>query len=247
MSKRVGWLWALLMVPAGLKAEEAAAPTDKTEEVFVFADKFARWDRTRWYAEMQIGYPVPSRMIASANFEVRATALQLRSQFVCEKTWRRGKRGYEVLCDIEDVSIRATTFEREPNSPDKIFQEMDDKASAAQLRLYVTDDGRVTNIDLEGIPAGLEREQIVRENLRQLYMRLMAGFNLRMPKATQQPPRTRLIRRHSVGWPSVMCYSLMILHMSGLRSAAATARARSPSPTAHNRPPADGGRANVAA
>jgi hypothetical protein len=185
MSKRAWWLWSLLVVPAGLKAEEAAAPTEKTEEVFVFADKFARWDRTRWYAEMQIGYPMPARMIATENFEVRATALQLRSQFVCEKTWRRGKRGYEVLCDIEDVSIRATTFEREPNSPDKIFQEMDDKATAAQLRLYVTDDGRVTNIDLDGIPAGLEREQVVRENLRQLYMRLMAGFNLKMPKATQ--------------------------------------------------------------
>lgn len=182
VGRRAWWAAAWWFLPGALQAEETV---EKTEEVFVFADKFARWDRTRWYAEAQIGFPLPAKYIAVENLEFRVTAVQIRSQFVCEKTWRRGKKGYEVLCDIEDVSLRATAFEKKPNDPDKVLQEMDDLASKAKIRLYVMDDGRVNNIDIEGISASLQREQIVRENIRQLYMRLMAGFNLKMPKQSQ--------------------------------------------------------------
>lgn len=190
-----GWTYSAgvaVVLAVGLGADGAraadvseAAPTTKTEEIFVIADKFARWDRTRWYAEMQIGYPIPQRWQARENIEFRAISMQLRTQFVCEKTWKRGNKGYEVLCDIEDASVRAVTFEREPTDPDKLLQEMDDLISSADLRLYVRDDGRVTNIDLEGIAPGTTRENAVRENIRQLFMRLMSGFNLRMPKPGQ--------------------------------------------------------------
>lgn len=164
--------------------DEAEMIEEPAEEVVVYGDKFARWDGTRWYAEAQIGFPTPFFLHAEFNREFRATALQLRAVVACEKTFRRGKKRFEVDCQIEDVGLQATSFERgtyAEKNVDPVLQEMDDRLTDSKIRLYVSDDGRITNIDIDGMPENNRRLMVIKEEARQLLSRLMAGFHMRLP------------------------------------------------------------------
>lgn len=184
------WMLAGLMLlgSSGLAADGQADPPTATEkepeEVIIFGDRFARWDHTRWYAEMQIGFPSPYHFYARENYSFRANQLQVRSSFLCDKTWRRGNRQFEVLCDIEEVSLRAVPFENQNVRVGEILEELDTDLTNAKLRLYVTDDGRIENVDFEDFPANNRREQVRRENARQIFVRLMASFHMKLPRST---------------------------------------------------------------
>ncbi|HMV66893.1 MAG TPA: hypothetical protein PKA64_08595 [Myxococcota bacterium] len=180
------WLLAAWMVAPAFAAEKGDVIVDEREpeEVLIFGDRFARWDHTRWYAEMQIGFPSPFRFYGRTNTEFRATALQVRSVLLCEKTWRRGSRQYEVLCDIEDVSLRGVSYEMSNTHVSEVLQELDDDLSKAKVRLYVTDDGRIENVDFENFPANNRREQVRRENARQIFVRLMSSFHMKLPRSS---------------------------------------------------------------
>jgi hypothetical protein len=183
---RALWFAPCLWIAAAAPAVEATSPVEdagEPEEVIVVADKFARWDHTRWYAEMQLGFPVPFPIYARFNFETRLVALQLRASISCEKTWRRGKKSFEVLCDVEEVGLQGVTYDNKSEHAVDILRELDASIENAKLRLYVTDDGRVSNVDLEDFPALNQREQVIREQARQICLRLMAGFHMRLPKA----------------------------------------------------------------
>jgi hypothetical protein len=183
------WMLMGLLLGAPVGAVESAADQvvideKEPEEVIIFGDRFARWDHTRWYAEMQIGFPSPFYFYAKENHEFRATQLQVRSAFLCDKTWKRGNRQFEVLCDIEEVSLRAVMFESFNEHVTDILTELDNDLTNAKLRLYVTDDGKIDNVDFEGFEANNRRELIRRENARQIFVRLMASFHMKLPRSS---------------------------------------------------------------
>lgn len=176
--------------PAGAVQGKVSVPTpgpeatEEPEEVIVIADRFARWDHTRWYAEMQIGFPLPYPMYAEQNWETRLVALQVRSVLSCEKTWRRGNRSFEVICDIEDISLRGVSYEDGSTHATDVLQDIDRKLTDTSLQLYVSDNGRVDNLDLAGFPGNNDREKAIRESTRQIMRRLMASFHMRLPRTS---------------------------------------------------------------
>lgn len=237
--------WTVWLLGLGGLAEAQERPAlslDDAEEVIVYGDRFLRWDRTRWSVETQIGFPFPYLLKARENRQFRATAIQIRTIFNCEKTWKRGEKQYEVLCDIEDVSLRAVAFENQagdrdvlrdelaakraagnekaelrlaerrekqaertaakiekaaeggeslvitevedPNTPTIVLAEWDQLLTDAGVELFVTDDGRVTNIGLSNFPANNRREMEVKEACRQLMLRVMSGFTMKLPKSS---------------------------------------------------------------
>jgi hypothetical protein len=176
---------AMRAICAGLllgSVGEAADEPRRPEEVIIYGDRFARWDHTRWYAEQQIGFPLPYLLLGRVNSEARLTHLQVRAAFLCDKTWRRGARQFEVLCDIEGVGLQAVLFDRHNDKADEVLRDLDDDLTDTKLRLYVTDSGKIENVDFEGFPAADRRQGIRRENIRQIFVRLMASFHMKLPE-----------------------------------------------------------------
>lgn len=176
----LGALLTLLHLTPTLDASSQAPKTP--EEVIIFADPYARWDHTRWYAETQLAFPLPFLLLGRLNHEMRVSHVQLRTSILCDKSWRRGEQQFEVVCDIEAVGLQAMTWERHGEEANTILQELDDDLTAASLRLYVTDDGRVDHLSFDHFPAEDRRSQVRRENVRQLWLRLISGFHLHLPQ-----------------------------------------------------------------
>jgi hypothetical protein len=177
-------MWPSLLLAALNTHPVPVEPVPAPEEVLVYGDRFARWDGTRWYAETQIGFAAPWILYAEADHEVRFSAMQLRADIGCDKTWRHGAKGFEVRCPIEQISVRGvTSFPNEPWA-DLVLQELDDLLTGAVIKLVVTEDGRLTDLGLDGPPADNRRATIIHENARQLLLQLMSNFNLRLPPAT---------------------------------------------------------------
>jgi hypothetical protein len=175
----------LLAAPhAALSEEEAvaaAAEPDPSEIVNVYGDRFARWDGTRWYAHLQLGWPLPFVMHARLNDEVQINALDVEATITCEKTVKRGARGSEVHCVIDDISFEGVTFLDKVDKAEPVLAEFDERLTGALLQLQVSDIGRVNNIDLEGLPESNRRENMIKEEARQILSRVMAGFHMKLP------------------------------------------------------------------
>lgn len=183
------WLLAPLFVHAadeeGSEVADAAA-----EEIVVWGDLFARWDDTRWMVTTEIGIPYPLTLSRDENAEFRTTEVQVRTVIGCSKEWKLGGHRYEVDCEIEDFAIQASIAEQRVNEADiarakSVLDEIDAKLSGAKLQLQVADDGRVTNLSLEGVPKNNRRQSEMHETLRQILSRVVVGFNLKLRKFNQ--------------------------------------------------------------
>lgn len=191
----LGWAWGSVALAAETVTPPSPAPTapapvvtappvedDGTPTITIVGDRFARWDRTRWYAEMQLGFPLPFPLYAARNNEVRVTALQVRTELFCEKAFRRGKKGFEVHCDVRDLGLQAVVFDQVAPHAQEVLDEYDRKISEADLILFASDDGRINDVGFEGFEASNNRELTQREGARQLMLRLISGFHMKVPK-----------------------------------------------------------------
>lgn len=188
-----GRLLAILMAFGGSRAvaQDDATLYGEEEEIIVYADRFARWDDTRWLVETQLGTPRPITLMSETNTEMRVQALQIRTVFLCSKTWRLTRNRYEVDCSIEDMGLQAATYPDNSPNAQAILDELDSKLTAARFQLQVSADGKVTSIDIEGFDAitGLEnrRTNNTRETVAALLSRAIVGFHMRLPKGRQFP------------------------------------------------------------
>jgi hypothetical protein len=170
-------------------AQEPAAD-DAVEEVVVWGDLFARWDDTRWMITNELIVPYRFLLRKDENAEFGSREMQARAVIACEKDWKLGIRRYEVSCEIEDFAIQAAIDEDRVNEDDiaraqSVLDEIDAKLSGADIQLQVSDDGRVTNLDLEALTASTQREREIQESLRQILSRMVVGFDLRLRKYNQ--------------------------------------------------------------
>ena len=200
----MGWMWlagALMFGSADAKERELI--NDEIEEVFVYDDFFARWDRTRWVVETQLGLPYGWMLYGQDNRESRVVALQNRLVLSCEKSWRLSRKIYEVDCQIEDIALKGVRFigdqvkqarrERLEKQGKQaivdlgpVLKEWDKLLTGTDIQLQVTDDGRVRDISLEG--GGLVSDEgvtnrritLMEEQLRQLLMRSISVFAMRL-------------------------------------------------------------------
>jgi hypothetical protein len=163
---------------------------DPTEEVVVWGDLFARWDDTRWMITTEVALPYEITLARDENQEFDTREVALKTVIGCNKDWRLNKRRYEVGCVIEDFAMQAAVSERRVTEQDieraqAVLDEIDAKLSGAKLQLQVADDGRVTNLDLEGVPRQNRRQSDIQETLRQILSRVVVGFNLKLQKYNQ--------------------------------------------------------------
>ncbi|MFT7521998.1 MAG: hypothetical protein ACI9MC_004150 [Kiritimatiellia bacterium] len=153
------------------------------EEIVVYGDLFSRWDGTRWYIATEVQVPQFIWFRSTNNYEMRVQAFQVHTVLACSKDWKLSGRKYEVHCNIEDIGLTAVVFEKNYEHAQAILDEMDDKLTGANLQMQVKDNGRVTNIDLEGMPvAKNRRERSNQETMRLLLSRLVVGYDMKLRK-----------------------------------------------------------------
>jgi hypothetical protein len=162
----------------------AVAAFGAPEEIVVYGDGFARWDNTRWYVSSEILSPFAWQLQAKRNASLPTHALSIRAVLACNLDAPLGKRGYEVLCVLEDLQLSAAHADPNPGplaraGADAVLAHLDDTLTGASLQLHVRANGAVSNVDLEGLEAGDRRSASAAEALRGVLGRLAAGFHLK--------------------------------------------------------------------
>jgi len=138
----------------------------------------------RYYVDAEVQLPASMLLwlLADRNKEARLVAFRTRSVLACSDEGRNSRRSREVHCKIEDIAIMGATLRGDRGLLQPILEEMDDKLTDSYLQLIVRNDGRITNVDLEGIKTTERREGRMQETLRLIMARSVAGFDLQLPR-----------------------------------------------------------------
>ncbi len=184
-------MWTGLLLGAAF-AQGGDPTIDPTpEEVVVYGDDFARWDHTRWLVNSELILPIPLMLGADDNFSFFSYAMQIRMVLMCDKDGKQTRKRVEVMCEIEDLGLLATSVRHWKRDKDKervarVLDEIDAKLTGAKVQLQVDFKGGVNNVGIEGLTADNQRQRDVNENLRQLLLRVVAGFHMRIPDHAQR-------------------------------------------------------------
>jgi hypothetical protein len=177
----------------GVALAQGIDPTIDTspEEIVVYGDDFARWDDTRWLVNSELILPLPLLLGADDNFSFFSYAMQIRMVLLCEKDGKETRKRVEVMCEIEDIGLLATSVrhwkrEKDRERVARVLDEIDAKLTGARIQLQVDFKGGVNNVDIEGLTADNQRQRDVNENLRQLLLRVVAGFHMKIPDHAQR-------------------------------------------------------------
>lgn len=135
----------------------------------------------RYYVETEVRLPSFMWFLAQNNIQARVVAFEVRAVFDCGLEQSLGRQRTEVACDIEDVSISAAPMPTDERRLQPILGELDDRLTGATLLLQVRHDGRIINVGLRGIDDTYRRGNEMRENLRLILSRAVAGLDFPVP------------------------------------------------------------------
>jgi len=149
----------------------------------------------RYAIQARVSLPLFMRLDTGFNREARMVGYDLRLITTCNaepgpepcETCGRGPApNQEVLCVLDDVGFSATGMVQDQGRLQPIVTEIDDLLTGAVVQLQVRRDGRLANIDLEGLD---RRNAVVGafiENLRLIVSRGFAGLDLAGPPDGEQ-------------------------------------------------------------
>lgn len=187
----IGLTALLLGTPSALAQEDRAQTQSSIQEIIVYADDFARWDKTRWFVATELILPIPVAFARDFNWSFASYAFQIRGILGCQQAAKMSRKRIEVDCTIEDVGIQATSQRRQKGKQDRrlvqaVLDEVDDKLTGVQVQMQTDFKGGVNNIDIEGIETKNVRQRAIQETLRQVLMRMMSGFHLKIADHAQR-------------------------------------------------------------
>lgn len=136
----------------------------------------------RYYVDAEVQMPSFFWVMAERNKEARLVAFRTRSVLVCGQGERLNRRTWEVDCRIDQIGILGATLRGDKGLLGPILQEMDDKLTGSELQVRFREDGRVVNVDLEGVDKSDRRMSRTHEVMRLMMIRSLAGFDLQLPK-----------------------------------------------------------------
>jgi len=119
--------------------------------------------------------------------EARLIAYRLRTVYTCQLDQRESAHSWQIDCAIDDLAISGAGFRSEKGILQPVLEEMDRKLTGAHLQIVMRQDGRITNIDLEGVKTHNRRESRMVEAMRIILSRSVAGFDLQLPRKGAAP------------------------------------------------------------
>ncbi|MEQ1568756.1 MAG: hypothetical protein ABMA64_24165 [Myxococcota bacterium] len=144
------------------------------------------WTRTHRFAiETQVQLPLYMWLGTAFNHQARITAFDLRLVTTCADADIEGRHQVEVTCTIDDVALSAAVYPADAGRLQRVLDEIDTQLTGAGVQLVMQDDGRLANIDLEGLDRRNPRAGRINENLRLIVTRGFAGLDLALPSGDE--------------------------------------------------------------
>ena len=88
------------------------------------------------------------------------------------------------MCTLDDLAISAEGLPQEKGQLGPILAELDETLTGAAMQLQINRNGRIVNIDLEGVERLNRRSGIINENMRLILSRAFAGLDLALPRSS---------------------------------------------------------------
>lgn len=124
-------------------------------------------------------FPARSRL----NMNLRLAELETISVLRCSPTDLLNKRIVELSCTFDDVQFKGAPPERDAQRDlVKVLDEWDAALADVTLKIVMGLDGKVKTLDLDGYDTRLNRFREIKERLRLLLARSIAGLDLQLPK-----------------------------------------------------------------
>lgn len=150
------------------------------------ADWTDAWRGSRWHVQLEETLPRGLMIAAEANRAFRTRAYQLDAVLDCAEVLPQGKGAALVRCGFTQLSMRATV---RGEASAHLFTETDTKVledtvrrlQSTRVDVTITDDGKVTAVDLPDLKGTTRWESESRETLRRMAWDLVAGFSLKRP------------------------------------------------------------------
>ena len=137
-----------------------------------------RWSDSTWGVATEVFLPQPIALPAPSRLET--AAIQVRALLRCDRGEVKRRRA-RVRCTIEDIALQAHL---EPGSRLSALEALDRALTGAEIGFLARSDGRLRDISVEAPLGGTGPE---RENVRRLMGRVLAGFDLKMPRSETSP------------------------------------------------------------
>lgn len=136
----------------------------------------------RYHIVARVHVPMLANFAAEHNHEFRAAQYQVELVTSCAPAREIGKSGWELKCDIEDVALNVVPAQAyDAEKALAIVEELDGRLDAGWVQLTFSADGRVKNLDLEGVEKGNTRTAAIQESLRQIMLRAFSSLDLELP------------------------------------------------------------------
>ncbi len=143
---------------------------------------WAEGDHQRYYIDVEVHLPTPMMLKSEFNRQARVVSYQIELVLDCSPVAERGRRRVEVACDIEEISLVGATMVGDRGRLGEVLVEVDERLTGAQIQLITTRDGRITNMDLEGVRKQNRRTATNAETLRLMLARAVAGMDMSLPR-----------------------------------------------------------------
>ncbi len=126
-------------------------------------------------SEMMWLRPTLTRQTTAAGFAVDVVT-------TCAPDRALGKRGWQMRCSMDDLSIR---FDPDPTDEGPLAafaQELDDTFTGHDVLFTMLRDGRIRALEIEGVDKFQRRIDQFHEDYRQMLLRVFATLELRLPR-----------------------------------------------------------------
>lgn len=165
------WMVAMLLQPALAEATEG------------IVWKWEPGQERRYLLKSQVRFAELFQARSNFNQNLRLTELETILLIRCSPTDLLTKRQVELRCAFEDVQFKGA-----PPAPDanrgmvKVLDGWEESLREASLMVVMGLDGRIRSMDFDGYEARQNRIRDVRERLRLLLVRTVAGLELQLPR-----------------------------------------------------------------
>lgn len=151
-------------------------------------DLAVRWEpgaTVRYHAESRMDVPGGLVFLGAVNTEARARVVELALDLSCQGAAK--KKGAAVSCEVDQVRLGGEAVTGEQERLDRALAENARLLEDARVSFEVSEDGRLTNVDLKGTPDADARLNYTGELLRLLVRRAVAPLDLQLPKNGDDP------------------------------------------------------------
>jgi len=125
---------------------------------------------------IQTDIQVPERVTlgAAQNKSLRTQQIQMTLITECAKDSERGKKGWNLDCEIEDISIRVNPLEQ--NADEQILHEWTTRLKGAMLDVAFRRDGRLVSVDIESMEKQNDRDGLILSSMEVILERVRLTY-----------------------------------------------------------------------